>query len=128
MHPRAYLYFKRNSDISRTLVANHFKPKTKTGIEKRSADVIKTHMIVKRNENRINRLLKELEEMKKVSKPIYKTHKRDLDRIVAFDKAGGAPLRVKAMLDKLPASMLPKDHLDLIEVITTATDAVSNKI
>lgn len=28
MNPRAYLYFKRNSDISRTLVQNHFKSKT----------------------------------------------------------------------------------------------------
>ena len=61
MNPRAYLHFKRNSDISRTLVQNHFKPKSKTGIEKRSDGVIMTHQIEKRNERTLKRLGHELE-------------------------------------------------------------------
>ena len=41
MDPLAYFNFKNSANIGRTLVKNHFKPKTKTGFEKRSEEVIK---------------------------------------------------------------------------------------
>ena len=47
MDPRAFHNFKNNSDIGRTLIKNHFKPKFKTGIEKRTAEVIRVHDMTK---------------------------------------------------------------------------------
>ena len=56
MNPRAFLAFKGNSDIGRTLVKNHFRPKMKTGIEKRMEEVVKIHEIMKENTKTLNRL------------------------------------------------------------------------
>ena len=36
MDPLAYFNFKNSSNIGRTLIKNHFKPKVKTGFEKRT--------------------------------------------------------------------------------------------
>ena len=43
MDLHAFYSFKNNSNISRTLVKNHFKPKIRTGIEKRKDEVIKIY-------------------------------------------------------------------------------------
>lgn len=61
MNPRAFLCFKNNSDISRTLVQNNFKPKLKSGIEKRMEDVISVFNMTKKNTKELNRLQDELE-------------------------------------------------------------------
>lgn len=72
---------------------------------------MKTYSIAKRNELKLKRLGRELEELKLVSKPMWKVSKRDLARVIAFDKQGGAPRNVKKMIDEeLPESFLPKDH------------------
>ena len=47
MDPRAFHNFKNNSDIGRTLVKNRLKPKVKTGIEKRTTEVIRIHDLTK---------------------------------------------------------------------------------
>ena len=41
MNTRAFFSFKNSSNISRTLAKNHFKPKAKTGIDKRKEEVIR---------------------------------------------------------------------------------------
>ena len=60
MDPRAFYNFKDNANISRTLTKNHFKPKFKTGIEKRKEEVIREHDVMVRNEATLKRMAGEL--------------------------------------------------------------------
>lgn len=61
MDPHAFFNFKNSSNISRTLVKNQFKPKYKTGIEKRMEEVIRLHDLFKENCKTLERLGKELQ-------------------------------------------------------------------
>lgn len=61
MNPRAFLCFKSNSDIGRTLVQNNFKPKLKSGIEKRMEEVVSIFNMQQQNSKDLRRLQAELE-------------------------------------------------------------------
>ena len=113
MNPQGFLQFKRNYDISRTLVQNHFKPKMRTGIEKRSENVIKVHDQSVKNRNKLKRLQNELNILKTVNKLRYQEGKRDVLHVLRCEKQGYSVEKVKELLDALPDSYLPDedDHM-----------------
>ena len=82
MNPHAFFSFKNHANISRTLAKNHFKPKVKTGIEKRKEEVIRLFDQEKENCKRILRLQNELLELKPINKERYRLEKRRLNQII----------------------------------------------
>ena len=81
---KAFLAFKGNSDVSRTLVKNRLKPKLKTGIEKRMEEVVKIHALMTQNKKDIKRLENELEILQPVNKLLHKEGVREIRRIIEF--------------------------------------------
>ena len=91
MNPRAFFSFKNNANISRTLAKNHFKPKVKTGIEKRKEQVIKMFDLYQVNLATIKRLESELEQLKIVNHGLYRIQKKELNRVVLGQNSGLTP-------------------------------------
>ena len=60
MNPTSYYKYKHSSDISRTLAKNNFKPKLKTGIEKKKDVVFYLYELGKKNTKTLDKLKKEL--------------------------------------------------------------------
>ena len=60
---------------------NHFKPKMKSGIEKRMHDVIEVHNLIQENKKTLKRLEQELEQLKPINKPMYLVGKKELARV-----------------------------------------------
>ena len=109
MNPRAFFSFKNNANISRTLAKNHFKPKVKTGIEKRKDEVIRAFDQYQENVNTIQRLGAELEQLKVVNVGLYRINKKELNRVIAGQKQGLSAPRVRELLNELPDSYLPDE-------------------
>lgn len=70
----------------------------------------------------MKRLEKELDKLRTVSKTMYKEGKKDLARIMAVEKEGGSPRKVKALLDELPASYLPDENDRMIEALNSGSE------
>jgi len=82
MDPRAFFNFKNNSDISRTLIKNHFKPKCLSGIEKRKREVIRIYEENETIKQTLKRLCDELKVMKEVNHgQEYRLAKQEYDRV-----------------------------------------------
>ena len=107
MNPRAFLAFKNNSDITRTLISNNFKPKVKSGIMKRMEEVIKIHDQNKANEATIKRLSSELDEFALIDPDGAMLKRMAVKEVKNAFETGVDPFKVKEMLDKLPSSYLP---------------------
>lgn len=129
MNPRAFLHFKDNSDISRTLVRNHFKPKMRNGIEKRCEDVIKVYDLNVENWSTIKRLEGELEVLKNVNKALYMVGKKDLNRIKESEKDGLAPGKIKELIAELmPESFMPDENDLVLQALEKASKVVTEKL
>ena len=110
MNPNAFFSFKNHANISRTLAKNHFKPKVKTGIEKRKEEVIRLYDQERENLKRIKMYQDDLIVLKPVNKERYRLEKRRLNQIIQCRKQGTKTQRITEMLDELPETFKPDEE------------------
>ena len=97
-NPQPYLNYKKSCDINRTLVKSNFKPKLKTGIDKRKDAVLAIFDQISENDQTLKRLGKELELLQKCNKDLYRLQIRDYQRVVEVKENGASVTEVARMI------------------------------
>lgn len=98
----AFLKYKENACVTRTLISEKFKSKYKTGNERKVEKIFKLDALDKKNKATVKRLQGELDILKTKKKALWQFEKEKFDPVLEVLNYKNEPEKVAKMLDLLP--------------------------